>query len=188
MLEDRFENLLTFSDFFQRLPKISKDFPQFPKISKNFKKCCYLHFSKDIWRLPMILEDFIKNAGSSSWALCFQRLPTRLPKISKDFPQFPKISKNFKKCCYLHFSKDIWRLPMILEDFIKNAGSSSWALCDIFRFFPEISEDFRRFLKKISKISETCWNVCFCTLQCFFLSFPKNFQTFNKGDMNPYFW
>ena len=52
-----------------------------------------------------------------------------------------------------------------------------------FRRFPKTSEDCRRF----SKISETCRNVCFCTLRCFFLSYPKNFQTFNKGDTNLYF-
>ena len=41
--------------------------------------------------------------------------------------------------------------------------------CDIFWFFrrfPKTFEDFRRF----SNFSETCRNVCFCILRCFFLS------------------
>ena len=72
----------------------------------------------------------------------------------------------------------------MLESYFKHFATN-------FRNFTKISEDIRRFPKtsedfrKFSKISETCRNVCFFTLQCFFLSYPKNFQTFNKGDTNP---
>ena len=132
-------------------------------------------FSDFFRRLPMISEDFQNNSKM----------------LESYFKHFATNSQNFLK-----ISEDIRRFPMTSEDFIKkilNAGRLSWALCDIFRFFPKIFEDFRRLpkisedLRRFQKVSETCRNVCFCTLRFFFLSYPKNFQTFNKGDTNPYF-
>ena len=100
-------------------------------------------------------------------------------------------------CFWKHFatiSKIFWRLLMISKDLKK-----CWKVVfSTLRHLPNFSEDFQRFLKtsedfwkfsieNIYKISEACWNVCFFALSGSFLRFPKNFETFNKGDTNPYF-
>ena len=117
---------------------------------------------------------------------------------SKIFRGFPSISEHFRK------------FPKIFENLKKIVGESFWEFSDIFQFFPIFSEDFRRFIKiqkcwnvflstlgqfpnffrrfpktsedfrRFSKISETCWNVGFCTLRCFFPSFPKSFQNIQQ--------
>ena len=147
-------------------------FENFPRVSKVFRA---------FRTLPKIFENFQKF--SKSVGRSFENFPTfsdffrRLSKISEDFRQFPKISKqnskmletylkhvakNFRK--FPKISEDIRRIPKISNDFQEfykkklNAGRSSWALCDIFRFFPKISEvDFRRFpkvFKNFGKLSE----------------------------------
>ena len=94
----------------------------------------------------------------------FNNFPTfsdffrRFPKTSDLFRRFKKIQKCWKLILStLRQISEIFRrirkFPMNSEDFIKeikNTGRSSWALCDIFRFFPNISEHFQR-LPKISE-------------------------------------
>ena len=117
-------------------------------------------FFEEFRRPPTISEDLkkMKNAGR-----LFLSILQLFPKIFVDFRRRPKTSANFRK---LKKIKKCWRVVL-----------------RTLRQFSDFSEYFRKF----SKVLETCRNVCFCTLQCFFISFSKNFQTFNKGDMNLYF-
>ena len=132
-----------------------------------------------------MLEDHFENFPT------FSDFFQRLLKISEDFRQFPKVLKIhvIKKCWkvilsnlrqiskifqrFLKTSEEFRRFLMTSEDFIKNLGNAGRSSCehfatfsDFFRRLPKISKDFQRF-SKIFKISETCRNVCFCTLQCF---------------------
>ena len=154
-----------------------------------------------------ILEPDLQSTGVRDWNIIKRKFPEgfrSFASISEHFRTFPKIFNNFQKVSedrfenFLTFSEFFRRFPTIFEDF-KNQNcckvilSTLRQISDFFRRFPKPTEDFRRFPKiyedfrRFSKNSETCRTVCFCTLRCFFLSYPKNFQTFNKGDTNPYF-
>ena len=115
------------------------------------------------------------------------------PNTSEDFRKFSKILKNCRRIVlriFRHFpifSDFFRRLPKTSEDF-RRFKNSKMLKC-LFKHFgtiSEFSEDFRRRPKtsedfqKFSKISETCWNVGFCTLRCFFPSFPKSFQNIQQ--------
>ena len=129
-------------------------------------------------------EDFRKF--SKSVGNRFENFPTfsDLFRTSEDFRRLPTISEDLIKMLegrlehFATISDFFRRFPKTFEDFRRLSKIS-----EDFRRFPKTSEDFRRF----SKISESCRNVCYCSLRSFFLSFPKNIQTFNKGDTNPYF-
>ena len=130
-------------------------------------------FSKFFRIFPKTSDNFrrfrkhFKNAGRLFEALCDKF--RNFPKISEGIRRLPKTSDDFRR-----FHKKLKNLS-ILQDFP--------IFSEDFRKFPKTSEDFQRF----SKILETCRNVCICTLPYVFLSFPKNFLTFNKGYTNPYF-
>ena len=144
-------------------------------------------FSNFFRRLPTISEDF-KN-----FQKCWKVVLSTLRQISEIFRRLPKISDDFRI-----FHKKLKILEGRLEhlatipDFSKDFPYLQ-KISDFFLRFPKISKDFRRFpktsedLRRFSKVSESCRNVRFCFLRSFFISFQKNFQTFNKGDTNPYF-
>ena len=150
-----------YKNFFVNFPFDSKILIGFPNFSEHFRT---------LQNFPNILKCCV---GRSFWEL--SDIFRRFPKTSDNFRRF----KIFQKCWKVILKALSDKFPKFSED----DGRSSWAPWDIFRFFPKTSEDLRRF----SSILETCRNDCFRTLRCFFLSFPKNFQTFNKGETNPYF-
>ena len=51
-----------------------------------------------------------------------------------------------------------------------------------FRRLPKISDDFQRLSEDFQKYRKFVGLIVFALSGFFFLSFPKNFQTLNKGD------
>ena len=121
----------------------------------------------------------------------FSDIFQRLLKISEDFRQFPKITKKIQRCWkvvlstlrqFPEFSKNFRKHPKISEDFgwfpkIWKNQKCRKVVFSTFQYLPIFPKMFRKLVGIF----------VFCTVRCFFLSFPKNFQTSNKGDINLYF-
>ena len=107
------------------------------------------------------------------------------PKFSEHFRRFPTIFENFQEVREDRFEnfptipEDLRQFPKILK------SSKCWkVVLSTLRRFSIFSEDFRRF-PKIFKNFENLLECLFLHSPVLFPKFPTNFQTFNKGDMNP---
>ena len=141
---------------FTNLRLHSKNFRGFLKFSEHFRTL--LKIFKNFWK-------FSKSVGRSFWELSdiFLFFPN-----SDNFWRFKNFSKMLEDC-FEHFAT----ISEIFQRFPKTSGN--------FQRLPKVSKNFQKFSKNFRNLLECLF---FCTLWCFFLvSFSKNFQTFNKGDI-----
>ena len=100
--------------------------------------------------------------------ITFEKFP-RVSEVSEHFRTRPKISENFQNVSEDRFEN----FATFSEDFRQFPKISKMLDC----YFKHFATNFRRFVGMF----------VFALSGAFSPSFPKNFQTFKKGDTNPYF-